>query len=280
MLNSMTREQEKAAQEFYEENGYWVSDIVFTPEEVAEMRAAHDRIWALDYDGDGFPLWEWKPDDKPGRLRKIDNAWWINDVVKNTVTSPKLGKLAANLMNSVEARVWYDQVIYKPGTGKGEQTSVGNVGWHQDYTYWQCTDTTNLVTAWVALQDTDLTNGCMSVIPGSHKWGLLNSDGFFNEELEAVKRQMEVEEKPWREEPLILKAGQVSFHHSLTIHGSRQNFSNDPRLCVVGHYFPKGMGYEKKQNVDNIRLLGPRPKQGDLFDNEYFPVAYSASEQA
>ncbi|MBP3962041.1 phytanoyl-CoA dioxygenase family protein [Paenibacillus lignilyticus] len=278
-MKPITAEQAKLDQQFYEENGYWISPVVFDAEEVEALRKAHDRIWNQDFDGDAFPLTEWFPSDNPTRLRKIDNAWWINDEVYKTVTARKLGKLAANLMNTDEVRVWYDQAIYKPGTGKGQETSVGNVGWHQDYVYWQCTNTTNLVTAWIALQDTDLTNGCMQVIPGSHKWGLLNSDGFFNTELEAVKKQMEVDEKPWREEPLILKAGQVSFHHSYTIHGSRQNYSNDPRLSIVAHYIPQGTAYKKIQNVDNIRLLGPRPKEGDLYDNQYFPLAYSASEE-
>ncbi|MBO7742760.1 phytanoyl-CoA dioxygenase family protein [Paenibacillus sp. MWE-103] len=267
--------------EFYKENGYWVSPVLFGEDEIAELRRAHDRIWSFDYDGDGYPLEEWRPSNNPKMLRKIDNSWWINDAVRKTVTNPVLGRIAAGLMDSSGARLWYDQVIYKPGTGTGEKDALspGNVGWHQDYIYWQCTDTPNLVTAWIALQDTDLTNGCMSVVPGSHKWGLLGgSDAFFNRDLEAVKHRIAQESgREWKEVPVTLKAGQASFHHALTIHGSGQNHSADPRLSVVAHLMPDGMAYKKHghHNVDNIRLLGPRPKEGQRYDNHYWPLLYA-----
>ncbi|MCQ6557208.1 phytanoyl-CoA dioxygenase family protein [Paenibacillus mendelii] len=270
--------------EFYKTNGYWVSPVLFDEQEIEDMRKAHDRIWSFDYDGDGFPLDEWRPNSNPKMLRKIDNSWWINDTIKNTVTNPILGQIAAGLMDSTEARLWYDQVIYKPGTGKSDKDTQasGNVGWHQDYIYWRCTNHENLVTAWIALQDTDLTNGCMSVVPGSHTWGLLEgSDAFFNRDLESVKSRIAQESgKDWKEVPLLLKAGQVSFHHAYTIHGSGQNHSDHPRLSVVAHLMPHGTAYKNRgHNVDNIRLLGPRPKEGQLFDNDYFPIAYSAETE-
>jgi ectoine hydroxylase-related dioxygenase (phytanoyl-CoA dioxygenase family) len=247
--------------EFYNSNGYWISPVLFDEQEIEEMRRAHDRIWSFDYDGDGYPLEEW---------RRSSN--------------PDLGRIAAGLMESSGARLWYDQVIYKPGTGTGERDALspGNVGWHQDYTYWQCTNTDNLVTAWIALQDTDLTNGCMSVVPGSHKWGLLEgSDAFFNRDLESVKATIAKESgKEWKEVPALLKAGQVSFHHALTIHGSKQNYSEHPRLSVVAHLMPYDTAYKNRgYNVDNIRLLGPRPQEGQRFDNPYFPTLYSEEPQ-
>ena len=55
------------------------------------------------------------------------------------VTNPVLGRLGAGLVGqSGGARLWYRQVIYKPGTGTGEKDALspGNVGWHQDYIYW------------------------------------------------------------------------------------------------------------------------------------------------
>src|SRR4051812_45250490 len=109
--------------EFYKQNGYWISPVIFNEEQVAAMRKAHDRIWAFDYDGDGYPLEEWKPSGNAKQLRKIDNTWWINDTIRETVTNPVLGQMAAGLMDSPEARLWYDQIIYKPGTGTGEVNS-------------------------------------------------------------------------------------------------------------------------------------------------------------
>jgi ectoine hydroxylase-related dioxygenase (phytanoyl-CoA dioxygenase family) len=128
-----------------------------------------------------------------------------------------------------------------------------------------------LVTAWIALQDIDLSNGCMMVVPGSHKWQLdPSSHGFEEKDLDALKRRYAVEGREWKEVPVILKEGQASFHHSLTFHGSGPNHTD------VAHLMPKGTAYQNRgHNVDNIRLLGPRPQEGQLFANQYFPVLYS-----
>ncbi|MCD9021070.1 phytanoyl-CoA dioxygenase family protein [Cohnella silvisoli] len=258
---------------FYEENGYWISDRIFDDEQIDKLRKAHDRIWAREYDGDGFPLSEWHSNGNPNQLRKMDNAWWANDEIRAAVTHPLLGQIAAQLMGTNEVRLWYDQVIYKPGIGEQQSVKSGNVGWHQDYAYWQCTDKTNLVTAWVALQDTDLSNGCMLAVPGSHKWGLVpTSDSFFNPDLESLKEQFAQEGREWNEAPMILKAGQASFHHAYTFHASGPNHSDLPRLSVVAHLMPGDTVYQNRgHNVDNIRLLGPRPAEGQPYNNEYFP---------
>jgi ectoine hydroxylase-related dioxygenase (phytanoyl-CoA dioxygenase family) len=261
---------------FYNENGYWISPKLIDDERIEQLRKAHERVWSNDFDGDGFPLTEWFSNGNPSQLRKIDNTWWINDEVRDMVTDPLLGEVTAALLDTDEVRLWYDQIIYKPGVGK-EGSASANVGWHQDYVYWQCLNTTNLVTAWIALQDTDLSNGCMMVVPGSHKWQLDNSsDGFFETDLAALKDKFAVNGREWKEVPLKLKAGQASFHHSLTFHGSGPNLSNDPRLSVVAHLMPKGTAYlNQGHNVDNIRLLGPRVQNGQLFNTQYFPALYS-----
>jgi ectoine hydroxylase-related dioxygenase (phytanoyl-CoA dioxygenase family) len=264
--------------EIFERDGYWISPKLIDDETIERLRKAHEQIWAGEVDGDGYPERVARvtaPSD-PTRLRKLDNAWWINDEVYKMVTSPIIGELAADLMDTDEVRLWHDQAIYKPGIGEKE-TSAGNVGWHQDYGYWQCSNTPNMVTAWIALQDTDLTNGGMMTICGSHKWGLIpDSDTFFNQNMDDLKVRYSALGFEWREEPCILKAGQASFHHSLTFHGSGPNRTLEPRLSVVAHLMPKNTAYRPKiQYHPNIRLLGPRPYAGQLFANEYFPVVFS-----
>lgn len=79
----------------------------------------------------------------------------------------------------------------------------------------------------------------------------------------------------WIDEPCILKAGQASIHHALCFHGSGPNLTDQPRLSVVGHYMPKGCGYNAHTTRHrNVKLLGPRPRHGNLFANDYFPVAW------
>lgn len=175
--------------EKFNRDGYWISPKLLSDDQIERLRRAHERIWAGDYDGDGYPMYgHVNTNYDPLKIRKLDNGWWINDEVRKVVTDPLIGELAADLMETDEVRLWHDQVIYKPGNG-GQETNLGNVGWHQDFGYWQCSSTTNMITVWIALQDTDMSNGAMSTIVGSHKWGLIpESNAFFNQDMVTLKR--------------------------------------------------------------------------------------------
>lgn len=259
----------------FTQDGYWISPKLLDDDQIARLRQAHERIWAGEKDGDGYPMHPYRLPNNPAQLRKLDNSWWINDEIKNIVTDPLIGELTADLLNVDEIRLWHDQAIYKPGVGDVE-TTVGNVGWHQDFGYWQCSSTTEMVTVWIALQDTDLTNGGMSTIVGSNKWGLIpDSDAFFDQNMEQLKEKFSSAGREWIEEPCILKAGQASFHHALTFHGSGPNRTSEPRLSIVAHLMPGGTHYKAHvQRHENVRLLGPRPYNGQSFEGEYFPTLF------
>ena len=144
-------------------------------------------------------------DYPPHAVRKCDNGWWVNDAIRELVTGPAIGNISRQLLRVDAVRLWHDQVILKPPTGEGG--NVGNVGWHQDFGFWTASDTTNMLTAWVALQDTDLTNGGMRSIAGSHQWGLIeDSATFFDQDLEALEKKFSSLGE-WADEPCILPAG-------------------------------------------------------------------------
>ncbi len=274
----------------YWERGYWIAPKVFKDGEIEQLNHAHDRIWSGAIDGDGY-YFEGKPPQvvtgSPA-VRKIQNGWWINAEIRSAVLSSRIGRIAAALMRVPRARLWHDQVIEKPGSGEGSETLAGNVGWHQDYAYWRCTDTTNMVSAWIALQDTDLSNGAMMTLVGSHRWGLLPGSATFRDQDMAGLRERFASQvgEAWIEEPCILKAGEVSFHHALCFHGSGPNQTARPRRCVTVHAMPDGTSYEIAPAAGeprsavyhtNVRLLGPTPRQGDRYDNHFFPLLDDAA---
>jgi len=278
----------------YLERGFWISPKLLTDEQIARLNRAHERIWSGEIDGEGF-YYEGKAvetDFLSPAIRKLVNGWWINDEVRLAALSSLIGKVSAALMRCPAARLWHDQVIEKPGAGSGEAGLSGNVGWHQDYAYWQCTDTTNMISAWVALQDTDLSNGAMMTLVGSHHWGVLSDSASFKDlDLSALRRRFEPQMKggAWVEEPCNLKAGQVSFHHALCLHGSGPNTTNKPRRCITIHAMPDGTAYKRQLPPGskpaqayhtNVRLLGPRPHTGQKFDNSYFPLLNDPTYEA
>ena len=165
----------------YRERGYWRSPRLFDADTIAGLRRAHDRLWAGDFDY-AIPSQYGPPRDEPDAtaVRQQCNAFWLNDDIRAVTTSPLLGAIGARFMGVDEVRLWHDQAVTKPGVGAdGAAVTAGNIGWHQDYGHWQCSSSTNMCTAWVALQDTDLGNGAMRTIVGSHRWGLLEDSANF-----------------------------------------------------------------------------------------------------
>jgi ectoine hydroxylase-related dioxygenase (phytanoyl-CoA dioxygenase family) len=267
----------------YWERGWWVAPKLFDDDEVQRLRAAHDRLWAGD---DDYPIPSMYGailgDPASPVIRQQVDAFWRNAEMRRAILSPVIGKIAARLMGAASVRLWHDQALYKPGTAGKEVTNAGNVGWHQDYGFWHSCSTTNFCSSWVALQDTDERNGAMRMVVGSHKWGVIDGSGNDKKEMETyAERFSALAGGEWREEPVILKAGEVSFHHGLTFHGSGPNLTDQPRLCVISHMMPGDTYYRAGHSPHpNLAMLGPNYYDGQKFDSDFFPQMWPAPEAA
>lgn len=107
------------------------------------------------------------------------------------------------------------------------------VSWHQDnyYSNWHLTPSAS---AWIALRDSTTENGCMRVVPGTHRNGVLPHEekGNANNLLQQGQEiQVEVNEADAVE--VVLREGEMSLHHSAIIHGSRPNRSDTQRLGFI-----------------------------------------------
>ena len=257
---------------FYQENGYWIAPKFLTDEELEVLREEHSKVVHGEYQTLFTPPgrigWEKGPIDS---LVKIDYAYLANSTIAKLVLHPVIGRIASTLAQVPAVRLWHDQLLHKPPQ-QGKQANA--VGWHQDYHYWQCADNPNMLTAWVALVDVDEDNGCVEMVPGSHKWGLLPESDFFEQDLDVLQGKIEeVSGKPFETVPMRLPAGSLSIHHCLTIHGSRPNRTPDPRVSMVVHMMPDGTRYKSGTPADphyNVGLLSG--KNGDPFAGPYFPI--------
>ncbi len=107
------------------------------------------------------------------------------------------------------------------------------VAWHQD-NYYSNLHLTPSLSAWIALRDSTAENGCMRVVPGSHREGVLRHEekGNANNLLkQGHEIQVEVNEADAVE--VVLRAGEMSLHHAAIIHGSRPNRSETQRLGFI-----------------------------------------------
>ena len=102
---------------------------------------------------------------KNGVVVQIVNEWEVEPAFYHHLFQPEIVTMVAQLMNTDTVRVWHDQVQIKPSHIGGPTI------WHQDYPYWPVIAPAELISAWVALEDATIENGCMSMVPRSHTWG-------------------------------------------------------------------------------------------------------------
>jgi len=167
---------------------------------------------------------------------QVVNIWLASEPFEQLVHNPVLAQEAAQLTGASELRLWHDQIQFKPA-----QTGGVNM-WHQDSPLWPSVEPkTEQVTAWVALDDVDEDNGCMRMVPGSHRWGprmdFLNTLRDFNEMPE------EFEGSPIEVVSCPVKKGEVHFHHALCWHGSGLNTSGRPRRAIALHFMTQATNY-------------------------------------
>ena len=128
---------------------------------------------------------------------------------------------------------------------------------HQDIRYFSMRPVSTIVASWTAMLPTSRANGCLAVIPGSHRQGVLThgtpdwdylNHGFFGIEDLDLERRQHVEMQP----------GDTLLFHPLLIHGSGRNRTDEFRRAISVHYAsarcesPKG-DWRSKPQVRRIR---------------------------
>ena len=179
--------------------------------------------------------------DDCGRLRvpksqsinKIGHAMHDLDAVFVDFShGPQLAALAQDL-GLREPQIWQSQVIFKqPRIG-------GEVGWHQDASFFVTTPQT-VTTFWFALEEATLDNGCLWVEPGAHRGarGVLREQYVCNHAAGTLRMQP-LDATPWPDAaqavPLPVAAGTLVVFHGLLPHYSAPNRSPRSRLAYTLH---------------------------------------------
>jgi len=160
-------------------------------------------------------------------LRKINGPSEHDEFfVDHARQSPLLGAIVDLLGDDI--KLFGDQLFMKPPGGI-EKT------YHQDCPYFSIAPMA-MITAWVALDEVDEENGCMYVIPGSHKFGAVDHSEPW---IVGSRRDMCIPEAVidrQRERPITLRAGGCSFHHGLLQHRSGPNRTDRFRRGLATHY--------------------------------------------
>lgn len=253
---------------FFNENGYIAGIKLLNDEQINFLRK--DVMELADPSHPGNKLfYEYNSNestDPQTILFHALGAWRITPALHDVLWNPAFIMAASQLLGDKPVRFWHDQLFYKPAK-KG-----GVVAWHQDYSYWTRTKPVAHITCWCALDDATIENGCLHYIPGSHKWGLLPKP-IIAGDLHGIKDFLNDEQKKEFDhpQPAPVKAGEAIFHHSLTLHGSGENKSDQPRRAFVINAFADGVFSDSNEPL----LEGvPVVNKGRKMEGQFFPLLF------
>jgi ectoine hydroxylase-related dioxygenase (phytanoyl-CoA dioxygenase family) len=221
---------------FFVENGYLIVEGLVTPEEVEELRTDTAHLARGGYPCETLqPLSAALSDDEVlKRILCIHQPHYISPVMEKYVRHAKIcGVLsqvtAAHLPGwDGSVKCMQSMLFVKPPTFQGQ-------AWHQDEIYIPTRDR-SLIGAWIALDPATKENGCLWVIPGSHKTGYLYPQRDHNnpDEFDFARESFGFDES--EAIPVEVPAGAVVFFNGYLLHRSLKNRSEIYRRVLVSHY--------------------------------------------
>lgn len=140
------------------------------------------------------------------------------------------------VLDAVEAVIGPDIMVWSAQVFPKTARDPGYISMHQDGTYWGL-EGGDVTTAWIALTASTKENGCMRLLPASHRYAILpHSDTFAANNLLTRGQVVQAEYDERDVVDVELEPGQMSLHHVWAIHGSHSNRSDGPRIGFATRY--------------------------------------------
>ena len=258
--------------ERFDQDGFVVVEEDFVDANtVALLRERFEPLFAGSYDSGIRPdEVNWVPGRDPeDRTRQICNGWKADSRIAAHVLSERTGRLAADLMGWDGVRIVQDNCIWKPPGTK-------SLGMHQDGSYLDYIVPPEMITCWIALDDTSAEAGTITYAAGSHRWPRSPENrGEFHapsDWLAPLERARPAEEE-LRLVPLVVRAGGAAFHHFNTFHGSGPNTGSVHRHAVISHLVPSETRFHP-EHTDPVYSRYRRA--GDTtMDESFFPIIWT-----
>jgi len=210
----------------FETSGYTLVRGLFAADEVERLRDHYMELRKLgSYDGDVVgvqagsrdPLRRYPRMAQMHRWDELTLQWLIDDRLDEVMTG-----LLGRSPYAVQTMIYF-----KPPGSRGQAL-------HQDNFYLKAEPGT-CVAAWMALDKVDVENGCLEVVPGSHRWPILCTEKA-DTKVSFTDITVPLPE-PDAAVPVEMEPGDVLFFHGALVHGSAPNVSPDRfRRALIGHY--------------------------------------------
>lgn len=268
----------------YHRDGFIVVPDVLSTEEVERLRRVTDGFVEgarhVTANNDIYDLEDTHSPDEP-RVRRIKAPHLHHPEYARLVRHPKIIEVLQDL--------WGPDIRFD--TAKLNMKSAGYgapVEWHQDWAFYPHTND-DLAAVGVMMDDAEMENGPLLVIPGSHRGPVYDHhgpDGRFIGAMDPSKCDIDF----GKAVPFTGKAGSISVHHVRAVHGSAPNFSPRDRRLLLFQFraadawpllgFPDLNAYDElmvagKPTIEPrmievpVRLpLPPAESQGSIYENQ------------
>ena len=220
--------------ESYHENGQLTPDLRLSAETIEKIEKKMEALFAAHPELD--------PDYAPS-LIEMDKSWL--EIASMPQILDAVGQLIGN-----DIVVWGSAFFCKRGTG-GKATP-----WHQDGQYWPMRPLESC-TVWIAIDHSTAENGCLRIIPGSHKNSkMLDHDAASSDQV-VLNQAVATSEMP-DVDPIdvVLAPGQLSIHDAFVIHGAEPNNSGARRGGLTFRYMPTTSHFDRDLAKRQAQELG------------------------
>jgi hypothetical protein len=216
------------------EDGYLVVPELVGVDERAAILAEVDLFARGEYKTLDLPGLPRPGADRPVEILAVHFPHWVSPTIRSIVTHPPLVEVVTAIAAAHlpfwdgRAKCMQSMLFVKPPGMQGQ-------AWHQDERFIPTRDR-SLVGAWIALDDATVENGCLWVLPGSHRNGYLwptrphDDPEEFDPSDEAYGFDAE------GAVPVEVLAGSVVFFNGYLLHRSLRNRSGHDRRALVNHY--------------------------------------------
>ena len=241
----------------YQTNGYITVDNLIPPETIAELRRVTDQfVEASRQVTEHTPDFDLEPGHTPHapRLRRLKHPERLHPAYDQILRNRTIIDIVAQLVGP--------NVRHFGGKLNMKSAGFGSpVEWHQDHAFGPTRSNDDILAVGVAIDDMDLENGCLLVVPGSHKGPIYNhyQDDVF---AGAITDPNFV---PGQVTPVQIKAGSLSIHHGRLLHASAPNKTPDrPRRLYLLQYcaadcWPKDVSADTIAQYRDAMLCGQLP---------------------
>lgn len=207
-------------------DGYCILQNVFTTQEMdslANVIETHQRRQEQDLIRKGGT----EGISRAGEISFTNNLAEQDDAIRDFVLRPEFVAISTQLLGP-DIDLYWNQSVFKQPEGTKQ------FPWHQDDGY-MAVDPSPYLTLWLALNGATPENGCISVLPGSHKRGLVPH------EPSDIGLQCHSLDHPDQGVLAPASAGSIVVFYSLLFHKSGSNRSKGTRKAYVIQYSPAGL---------------------------------------